>query len=709
VHVGYQGAAPTRARGICDNSGSCHWRHERRTPRRVCYVPRLLAFTVFLGAFLLFAVQPLAGRYILPWLGGGAGVWTACLLFFQVVLVAGYAYAHVIGGHRRGRSIHIALLIACLPLLPVRPDAAHAFFTAEARPTLDVLVLLATSVGPPYFLLCATAPLLQRWYSRAHEGRSPYRLYALSNAGSLIALLTYPVLVEPALGRDAQVDVWSSLFVVFAIGCGVVAWRARDDDGEAEGHGDEPRPTGRRTLLWVALSASAATLLVAVTNQLSSDVAAVPLLWVIPLAIYLLTFILAFAVRGGTSRVALLLALAFIAPLVVASLFEDHIISLQQELPVLCAALFASCLLCHGELARTKPSPVYLTRFFVFVALGGALGGAFAALVAPVLFSGYWELHLSFSACVALGVARAWVERGRGRVWLWAATLGTGLLVVSLALHVGEQGRGIIDVERNFYGVIRVQEDVLSDDVTRRRLLHGFVNHGSQHFTADGPSRVPGTYFSAESGVARAITRHPRRQAGQPLDVLVIGLGVGALAAWGEPGDRFDFVEINPAVERAARTHFTYLKDSKARTSVVIGDGRRVVEANNAQRQTARYDVLVLDAFSGDAVPLHLLTVDAARIWWAALKPGGVLAFNLTNRFVDLEPVVRGLAEEVGAHLVVLDSGEDELVSDSSLPARWAVLIRDNASLADDLGGASGSGPSLRWTDDDTSLVKILK
>lgn len=675
---------------------------------------RLLALTIFLGAFLLFAVQPLAGRYILPWLGGGAGVWTVCLLFFQVVLVAGYAYAHVVGSHRRGRLIHIALLLACLPLLPARPDSAQAFFTAETMPTLDVLLLLATSVGPPYFLLCATAPLLQRWYSRAHQGRSPYRLYALSNAGSLLALLTYPVLVEPALGRDAQVDVWSLLFVVFAGCCGLVAWRARDEDGPPRAaNNDDARPSIGRTLLWVALSASAATLLVAVTNQISSDVAAVPLLWVIPLAIYLLTFILAFAVRGGTSRVVLLVALVFIAPLVVASLFEDHIISLRQELPVLCAALFVSCLLCHGELARTKPPPFHLTRFFFFVALGGAVGGAFAALVAPLLFSGYWELHLSLSACVALSVARAWVERGPPRwwqrAWLWAATLGTGVLVFSLALHVGEQGRGIIDVERNFYGVIRVQEDHPDNSVTRRRLLHGFVEHGAQLFTPDGPSHVPSTYFAADSGVARAITRHPRRLAGEPLAVLVIGLGVGTIAGWGERGDSFDFVEINPAVERAARTHFTYLMDSSARISVVIGDGRRVTEANNAQRGARRYDVIVLDAFSGDAVPLHLLTVDAARVWRAALKPDGVLAFHLTNRFVDMEPVVRGLAEDAGAQLVVITSGEDHPFSEGNTPVRWALVIGDSPALANDLGGASPSGPSLRWTDDDTSLVKILK
>lgn len=674
-------------------------------------VSGLFAFTVLLSAFLLFAVQPLAGRYILPWLGGGAGVWSVCLVFFQAGLVTGYGYAHVVARLRRGPLVHLALLGVSLLLMPARPRVAGTSLRAE-HPALDVLELLVTSVGLPYVLLCATAPLLLYWHSE-RRGFASYRLYALSNAGSLLALVSYPLVVEPLLGREAQVDLWSALFGLFALASGIVAWRARASDARGGNEPTEPRPRVARALLWVALSASPAALLVAVTAQLSSDVAAVPLLWIIPLAIYLLTFIIAFGRRRAGSRPALLIALAMLAPLVVAALFEDHIISLQQEGLVLGTALFVCCLLCHGELARTKPAPAHLTGFFLLVAFGGALGGAFAGLLAPALFDGFWELHLSFLLCTALVVGRLWVDSATAsrarRAARWAATLATVVLALALASHTTAQRRDIIAVDRNFYGVVRVQERVDASGVTRRTLLHGFVNHGSQHFTAAGPSRVPTTYFSAETGVVRVLAEHPRRREGGALSVLVIGLGVGTLAAWGQPGDTFDFIELNPAVERLARTHFTYLADSRARTSVTLGDGRRVVAAGNERGRAAAYGVIVLDAFTGDAVPLHLLTIDAARVFCAALASDGVLAFNITNRFVDLEPVVRGIAEDAGATLVIVESGDDDGPSDLNLRARWALVVPEELAVAGTLGQPAPPGPSLRWSDDDTSLVQVLR
>jgi spermidine synthase/MFS family permease len=667
----------------------------------------LHAAVIALSSFLLFLVQPLIARLILPWFGGGAAVWTTCMLFFQTLLLAGYAYAHWSNARLAPRPqalLHIALLAAAAATLPIAP--AEAWKPAgDDEPISAILLLLAVAVGLPYLLLSATSPLVQAWFARERPGANPYRLFALSNVASLAALIGYPLLVEPWLTNGEQVSGWSWLFALFALACAVLAWRGGGNRGAAPASmADAPPPARRDILHWLALSAAGSAMLLAVTNHLTQNVAAIPLLWLAPLTLYLVTFILAF--EGGLYRSEYFWSFCLVWLMGMAWLLVDtnYQFDLRVQLGMFLSGLFVTCLFCHGELYRLRPAPRHLTAFYLTVSAGGALGGLLVAVVAPLAFNGYYELGLSMIGVAFLAALRC-------------ATLNPVARNMSLAVLMGVSGAAIYDglrfqedvrlAARNFYGVMRVKEYGVPGQTSHvRRLLHGVIMHGEQYLHPDH-SRLVTTYYQHSSGIGAALLA--RRERPDALHVGVIGLGTGTLAAYGRKGDRYRFYEINPRVADLAMQAFSYLEDSEAELELVLGDARLSLEREPPQQ----FDILAVDAFSSDAIPVHLITREALALYLRHMKPDGIVAFHVSNRFLELVPVVARLAAENQAHAVVVFEGTGD--DDSRTQSDWVLVSRDARALQAREIEEVGAEPaedraSLRtWTDDYSNLVQILK
>jgi hypothetical protein len=708
------------------------------------------AGATFLGAFLLFFVQPMIARYILPWFGGGAAVWTTCLLFFQAVLLAGYAYAHLGVARLRPRAqslVHVALLLAAVVLAAAGavPSDRWKPPPGESFPVGRILALLAASVGLPCVVLSATSPLLHAWYARVQPdaGRSVYRLYALSNVGSLLALLGYPFLFEPWLGRSGQAALWTIGLAAYAALCaycarlaaragspvvGIASTAAPPPDDLGAG-GD--RPTARRRFLWVALPACASVLLMATTNTMTQDVAPVPLLWVLPLALYLLTFILAFEFGRFYRRRVFGWALALAAVAVCAVLLlqhdfiflEDNPLGIRSRIGLLAGAMFVGCMALHGELAALRPDPRHLTGFYLAIALGGAVGGLLVAVGAPLLLDRYAELHIGLWLCCALAfVAPYLAGASRGAPGTGGPGLGdlekilavAGLVVLAAALWTmatrpAEQGIPL-HRSRDFYGALAVYRSRPTgnpaDDLIW--LNHGTIIHGLMYL-APSKQNHPTKYYTETSGAGRVFA--DPAWAGRPRRVGVVGLGAGTLAAFGRPGDVFRFYEISPAAVRFAADPFRFLRNSRATCEVVLGDGRVSLEREAPQN----FDILVLDAFSGDAVPVHLLTKEAFDVYRRHLAAGGVIVVNCTNRYVALYPVLAKLAGHFGwASVYVFDRSNGG--GYSAAPSEWVALSPDPARV-EHVRRGSGSGaramrtdfPFDMWTDERTNLFKVLR
>lgn len=672
------------------------------------------ALTILVSAFLLFQVEPVIAKIILPWFGGSAAVWTTCLLFFQVVLLLGYLYAHWLFRCFKPRTqaaVHIALLLASLAALPIIPGAAWKP-TGTEEPTLRILLLLAISVGLPYFLLSTTGPLVQGWYALRFKNAVPYRLYALSNAGSMFGLLSYPVLFEPVFNTRQQGMGWSMGYAGFVLLCGAAALVARKAPAEAAVVFKDAVPPGARArFFWIALPACASALLLASTNHLSQNVAAIPFLWVLPLSLYLLSFILSFERAAWYRRNPYLQLLAVALGGMAYSLSEDfEHISIMVLIPLFGIGLFVCCMVCHGELARLKPHPRYLTSYYVMISVGGALGGVFVGLVAPYLFRGYFEMQICLAACglLVLAVLRTDPESPFYSAWRPPA-LVAGLMACVLAAYAGVQiqqkSRGYRIMVRNFYGGLRVSDDDPESPDNVRRLLHGTIDHGEQ-FTSPDRRRQPTTYYGPQSGAGLAIRE---RQPMGPMRVGVIGLGTGTLAAYGRPGDYYRFYEINPMVVELARTEFTFLKDSPAEVEVALGDARLSLERERPQR----YDVLAVDAFSGDSIPVHLLTREAFHLYFRHLKPDGVLAVHVSNKYLELQPVVRMLADDMRLGAMTVDTEDDDDYN-AIFGSTW-VLVSARAGFFEfpEIKEVAVEPPvkaGLRlWTDDYSNLFRILK
>ena len=672
---------------------------------------------IFFGAFLLFQVQPLMGKYVLPWFGGAPGVWTTCMLFFQVLLLGGYCYAHLSSRWLKPRAqvgVHLGLIALGLMTLPIVPDASWKP-PGAGDPTLRILGLLAVSVGLPYFALSATAPLLQSWFSRTLPGRSPYRLYALSNFGSLLALVSYPVVFESSLTRTAQSTGWGAGLAIYFLSCiwvGAKVWTSNAAmPAESRETPAGERPSGTTRLMWLSLPFCASVLLLSITNKMCQDVAVIAFLWVLPLAVYLLSFIICFDRPTWYRRFWFGSLLMISLPLMALVLSEQLPLSIPAQIAVYAAGLFACCMVCHGEVYRLKPHPAFLTSFYLMIAAGGALGGVFVALVAPRIFSDFYELHWAllltgglFLGFWAKGLAKV---PSRASHVAWLACTAVWLLTAGL-LWQGATRNSAARVyrERNFYGVLSVYRHD-HPDITRSlvEMMHGRIAHGMQ-FLHEKRSGQPTLYYSLDSGVARALAALE----GTNRHIGVVGLGAGTLAAYGKPGDRIRFYEINPDVEKGARRHFSYLKNSPATVAVVIGDARLSLESESPQA----FDLLVLDAFSGDAIPVHLLTREAFEIYRRHLKPNGILAAHISNMSLDLEPVLLRQAKEGGWTSVVVDQPRADY-EEGVLPSIWVLLSQDpnfanlppiRDARTPDLQAAT-RGPA--WTDDFSALFPLLR
>jgi hypothetical protein len=680
------------------------------------------ALTILTSAFLLFQVQPLISKFILPWFGGSPAVWTTCMLFFQVVLFAGYAYAHLssrLFTPRRQAVVHLVVLAIALCSLPIAPSPSWKP-TDASSPTLRILLLLAANVGLPYFTLSATGPLIQSWFARAYPGRSPYRLYALSNFGSLLALVSYPFLFEPVFDVLLHTKLWSIGFACFVLPCAAAALWLRVRGGATattEAAQDEADPAARPTLgrraLWLGLPACATLMLLATTNHVCQEVAVIPFLWVVPLSLYLISFIITFDHERWYSRrvfglatAVLTLAVAGIHPL--ASLLDkiNYDLGFTQQVLLYFAALFSICMLCHGEMVRLRPSARYLTEFYLMISGGGALGGALVSLVSPALFATFfeWKVGLAVSFSIgALVVLRGLAQEPSKKYGRLLRMLPIAAGVVCIGVLQSEDDDPL-DISRNFYGVVSVgdaDEDSPTDHY--RAMIHGATVHGRQYLAAD-KRRLPIAYYGPESGVGR--TLQFLQKAG-PIHVGAVGLGVGTLASYARAGDRFTFYELNGDVENMARKHFTYLSDAAGEAKVVLGDARLSLETAPAQE----FDALVLDAFTGDAPPAHLLTEEAFAIYLRHLRADGVLAFHITNRRVDLMPVVQGLADHFGFQVVRVFTpwNGDKLLFRSD----WVMLSKNSAFVAavpSVLPPPDGKArATVLWTDHYNNLFALLR
>jgi hypothetical protein len=670
----------------------------------------LSASTIFLSAFLLFQIQPMIAKMILPWFGGSAAVWITAMLFFQTALLSGYLYAHWSVrnlGPRAQSLLHAGLLAASLLLLPVTPSLAWKPSGGE-EPIVRILGLLTVSIGLPYVLLSTTSPLIQAWYARRHRSALPYRFFALSNFASLLGLLAYPFLVEPNVTLHHQSLGWSTAYGVFVLMCGVAAFafgRNTISDSAAAGEvSDEAAettpPRTKDLLFWVVLAACASMFLLSVTNHLTQNVASIPFLWVLPLGLYLLTFILTFDLEGLYHRkVWVWLVAGALAAMAYGLGTWNSRTPLTVVIPVFCAGLFIVCMFCHGELVKRKPAPQYLTSFYLMLSIGGALGGVLVGLIAPRVLPGYFEMAIALISCTVLMLAVIDYRTWRFTIAIsWAVAVGVTFASYSYVSAYQESARAMA---RNFYGGLRVTEFDVGTEDEARTMVHGTVIHGKQ-FIAPERRRERITYYGPGSGVGLAVKALRR----SPLRVGVIGLGAGSLAAYAMRGDVFRFYEINPLVEMLARSEFTYLSDSRGRTEVILGDGRLSLERERGQD----YDLLVVDAFSGDSIPVHLLTTQALKLYFRHMKADGILALHITNTHLDLAPVVDALTRKLGKQAVMITNDRDE--DNEIYSATWALIstrsIKDAAVL--DAAEELPRRPELRpWTDDYNNLFQILK
>jgi SAM-dependent methyltransferase len=669
----------------------------------------LHAATIFLSAFLLFLVQPLLAKQILPWFGGAAIVWTICMVFFQLVLLLGYAYAHWIVRMpgRRQVAIHIALLAASLLLLPVTPDVSWKPVGSES-PVGRIIALLFATVGLPYFLLSSTSPLVQAWFARAFPGSSPYRLFALSNFASMLALLGYPFLFEPWFATQDQSLYWSMGFAAFVLCCGALAWRSRNlpaltvEGGQLASTAEEPAPTARQVGLWLALATMGSVMLLAVSNHLTQNISSVPLLWVVPLAIYLLTFILCFEANRWYRRDIYLGSLIWVLCVMAWFLADKSLqFRLLWHIFVFAIGLFFVCMFCHGELAMRRPGPKHLTLFYLVVSAGGVLGGVLVGIIAPITLPGYLELEIALTIVAALALGLNW-SRPIPVVGLLVAVAAftSGALFWRVKYFMEDT----VYIERNYYGVLRVKENTMrmdESDLRYRSLVHGVILHGEQ-WLSEKYRRSATTYYKMTSGIGRVLLAFE----GKPIKVGVIGLGAGSIAVYGDADDNYKFYDIDPAVEEVAYKWFTYITDTPAKVDIVLGDARLSMEREPPQN----FDVLAVDAFSGDAIPTHLITVEAFDTYLRHMKPGGVIVFHVSNRFLDLKPVLLAIAEKHGLEYAYLhESGEN-----GGTTSDWVAMTRDRSFILKpsivEITEPVAPRPDWRlWTDSYSNLFQVFK
>ena len=675
--------------------------------------------TIFLSALLLFQVQPIIARYILPWFGGTPAVWTTAMLFFQMMLLAGYLYTHLIVSRlsvRRQVLLHMFMLVFSLVFLPITP-ADYWKPKGDGAPLVQIAILLFVTVGMPYIMVSSTAPLIQSWFAKAHPKKSPYRLYALSNTGSFLGLLSYPFLIEPLFGLNNQTLLWSAaygLFVLVSLWTSITVWQSAKNEIEYKIPNREERPSSRfDRILWLLLSATGVVVLLAATNQLCKDVAVIPLLWILPLTLYLLSFIVTFGRPEWYYRpfwaVMLMLSITAVVYLLHQE-YADVEVGLYIQIFIYSAVVFGCCMVCHGELYRLRPNTKYLTSFYLYISLGGAIGGMFVNLLAPLIFLGYWEFHVSLVATILLlGVCVATDRYIRNHPFLqlvlwsgWAVVLLT--TVFFLASHIKGQQEESIATHRSFYGILRVYEYDVGTKDHLRSLYHGRIGHGDQLLDPKFKT-LPITYYGSKSGIGVAFQAQrdflSQQRSHQDMQIGVVGLGTATIAAYTNDVDNLRFYEINPDVTDIARRYFSYLSDAKSTIKVVPGDARLSMERELRNGQINQFDLLAIDAFSGDAIPIHLLTREALALYRRHLTSDGLLAIHISNLHFDLRPVVRALATDAGMRSIWISDNGDGQGED---PNDW-VLLTNNKSVYDAVQAQAELWPEdnmreLLWTDD---------
>ncbi|MGO9612987.1 MAG: spermidine synthase [Dissulfurispiraceae bacterium] len=669
-------------------------------------------FTIFLSAFLLFQIQPLIAKMILPWFGGVAAVWITCMLFFQLFLLGGYIYAHWLINNLTSKNqmaTHILLLSLSILLLPVMPNR-QLLTLDNLDPALQLLRLLLTSVGMPYFLLSTTTPLIQSWYSRTYQRAMPYRLFALSNFASLLGLLAYPFIVEPNLTLPQQSNSWSALYIAFAVACAGAALhslKTRNDviiqvDATNKLMAEEsaaPRTEDR--ILWLLLSTCSSVMLFSTTNYLTQNLASIPFLWILPLSLYLLSFTLCFDRSGWYRRTWYVWIISAVLGGMSYALTDwERPYPIGVSIPFFCTGLFAVCMFCHGELATRKPNPRHLTTFYLMIATGGALGGIFVGILVPKTLTGPFELVLALIAC-ALLLFIVNFRRNRLTAILCAALIA-GVLIES-GTYIYSFTKKSRLLARNFYGCLKVDEFDKGTSEEHRWLVHGTIIHGVQFL--DSKRRYePVSYYAPSSGIGLAIRNLPEG----PRRVGIIGLGTGSLSTYARAGDIYRFYDINPLVKNVALNDFFYLSDCKGKVDILIGDGRLLLEQESDQH----YDLLVVDAFSSDSIPVHLLTIEAIQLYFRHLTPDGILALHISNRYLDLAPVIELIRSKLNKQAILINSEGDDhkgiYRSDWVLmtSSRNLLKIPEIKKVARELR----SQPGLRaWTDNYSNLIQIVK
>ena len=691
------------------------------------------AVCIFLSALLLFQIQPIISKTLLPWFGGTPAVWSSAMLFFQIALTGGYAYSNWLIqklNPKKQTILHLALmgLSVCLMIYlgtiwpsPVTPSASWKSITGPG-PFLYIFFLLTISVGLPFFVLSTNSPLMQAWFSQKNPGRSPYWLYALSNIGSILGLIAYPILIEPVLTLSWQGWIWTGVYILFVIIAGfnaILTLRTAQkpltvavDPVISERQITKPK----HQLLWILLSACASVMVLAVTSQITQEVAVIPFLWVLPLTIYLFSFVLAFSSRRWYQRgfftILLLLATAGWLYLIFNPLTNFII-----QIFIYNFLLFAAAMICNGELYALRPQAASLTHFYLMGSIGGAIGGLFVNLVAPLIFRGYFEFYFGMALVWILLAVLSYQPGGSRSSFLYGALVAAGATAITIFMVflVTNSASGNKFIQRNFYGVVRVKQIEIEKNHTQANVLvHGSTNHGFQ-FLDPVLKETPTSYYSHDSGVGLAILNNPHYGAGMRVGVL--GLGVGTLAACGQPGDYYRFYEINPVMVDLANGQsgfFSYIKDSHSSIDIVVGDARISLEKELSQGLQNKFDMLVLDTFSSDSIPVHLVTIQAFDIYLKNLAPDGLIAANISNRAIDLRPVFWQLAKSYNLNMAIIQNPA-ESVNPAANQSMWILLTR-NPKLLSVPALASKSIPldgfrtDIRpWTDDYSNLIQLIR
>lgn len=689
------------------------------------------SLTIFLSSFLLFQIQPIISKFMLPYFGGSSSVWITAMLFFQTGLLLGYFYVVLISQISFKKQIFLHTLIFLLisyfivykillnqtPILP----AQESLFN-NPSPVLGILTILFVSVGFPYFLLSTTSVLLQKWFGFLNKERSPYILYSLSNGASLIALISYPFLIEPYFSLKTQANIWSYGFIFYSfllllsiIQSFYYSLKIRAGSSLSKNRNFFKR-LNKQMFIWVLLSFISSLMLLSQTALLTQSVAPVPFLWLLPFSLYLISFIITFSGRWYFRNFyAYLFLFSCIWGLIFVSI---SVPALLLGILVYSLSLFSACMLCHGELYRLKPVSKYLDSFYLSIALGGALGGVFAAIIAPLFFKGFWEIYIGFYLTYLLSVAvlvfyknsffyiffvgekRPW-QFGQSEKKAYFALAALFPFVLTGTAFFMDLTAGFKDkmVFRSFYGVLTIKKlDSEKGKITY--LTHGNIVHGSQF--SGNFKYEPTTYYSKKSGIGVVLDKLSFKK---NLNISVIGLGAGTLAAYGREGDSITFFEINPQVLTLAKSQFSYLKDSKAKIETIIGDGRLSLE-KFIKQDNLIYDLVVVDAFSDDSIPYHLMTKEAFEIYLKSLTREGILAVHISNKYIDLKPVILGLAKNLFLHFSFINSE----ASDFGEKSEWAFLSKDKEFI-ESLPKEQGlhiKNVSL-WTDQYSNLFGVLK